>query len=125
MRRRQESFDEFSLQGYLAGHHHQHHGGGGGGCYNCGCGGCGGSCGWCGGGSYYGRRRRRSIAEFVEDAKVLELYDKVRTTTYARVDVSFAIDTGTEEGREGKRGEKGDEARRTDKLTISYLSISR
>ncbi|XP_042874210.1 uncharacterized protein LOC122254551 [Penaeus japonicus] len=64
--------------GYIAGHHHQqHHGGGGGGCYNCGCGGCGGSCGWCGGGSYYGRRRRRSIAEFAEDAKVLEMYNKI------------------------------------------------
>ncbi|XP_063858856.1 uncharacterized protein LOC135099984 [Scylla paramamosain] len=63
--------------GYLAGrhnHHHHHHSGGG--CVDCGCGGCGGSCGWCGG-DYYGRRRRRSLESFLEDAKITEVYDKI------------------------------------------------
>lgn len=64
-----------SLQGVLAAKHHYkyHHGGG---CYSCGCGGCGGSCGWCGGG-YYGRRRRRSVAAFLEDARIQEAYNTV------------------------------------------------
>ncbi|XP_071539978.1 uncharacterized protein [Panulirus ornatus] len=61
--------------GVLAAKHHYkyHHGGG---CYSCGCGGCGGSCGWCGGG-YYGRRRRRSVASFLEDARIQETYKTI------------------------------------------------
>ncbi|XP_050717003.1 uncharacterized protein LOC126998866 [Eriocheir sinensis] len=61
--------------GYLAGrrsHHHHHHGG----CVGCGCGGCGGSCGWCGGG-YYGRRRRRSLEDFLGDESIMEAYEKI------------------------------------------------
>ncbi|KAG7160927.1 uncharacterized protein LOC121875686 [Homarus americanus] len=58
--------------GYIAGRRHHN----GGGCYNCGCGGCGGSCGWCGG-SYYGRRRRRDIEDFVSDPQIIETYAKI------------------------------------------------
>ncbi|XP_066967106.1 uncharacterized protein [Macrobrachium rosenbergii] len=59
--------------GVVAGkHHHRHHGGG---CYNCGCGGCGGSCGWCGGS--YGRRKRRSLSTFLEEAEVQKAYERI------------------------------------------------
>ncbi|XP_045609385.1 uncharacterized protein [Procambarus clarkii] len=87
-------------------HHHRHGGGGGGGalavsalafvggyelgrqsqynyggrgssdyCPDCGCGGCGESCGWCGGN--YGRRRRRSIQGFLEDAEIKKTYSQI------------------------------------------------
>ncbi|XP_042874230.1 uncharacterized protein LOC122254562 [Penaeus japonicus] len=59
----------------VAKHHYQHHHGGG--CSSCGCGGCGGSCGWCGGGGYYGRRRRRSLVAFLEDAEVRLAYNTI------------------------------------------------
>lgn len=51
-------------------HHHRRHG-----CTSCGCGGCGGNCGWCGGN--YGRRRRRSITSFIEDAEIQQVYAKI------------------------------------------------
>ncbi|XP_063858850.1 uncharacterized protein LOC135099981 [Scylla paramamosain] len=51
-------------------HHHRRHR-----CSTCGCGGCGGNCGWCGGN--YGRRRRRSIASFIENAEVQDVYAKI------------------------------------------------
>ncbi|XP_053636955.1 uncharacterized protein [Cherax quadricarinatus] len=54
-------------------HHHHHHIHE---CLSCGCGGCGGACGWCGG-NYYGRRRRRSISAFIEDAEIQQAYKKV------------------------------------------------
>ncbi|XP_076050380.1 uncharacterized protein LOC143030962 [Oratosquilla oratoria] len=53
--------------GYLVGHHkHHHHGGGG-------CGGCGGGCGWCGG---YGRKRR-SLADELENQVIEDIYTKI------------------------------------------------
>nr|XP_045609387.1 uncharacterized protein LOC123765044 [Procambarus clarkii] len=52
-------------------HHHHHHGG----CGSCGCGGCGGACGWCGGA--YGKRRRRSILTFLEDAEIKQVYKTI------------------------------------------------
>ncbi|XP_071539966.1 uncharacterized protein [Panulirus ornatus] len=54
-------------------HHHRHHHNGG--CSSCGCGGCGGSCGWCGGS--YGKRRRRSLTTFLEDAEIQQAYNKI------------------------------------------------
>ncbi|XP_069941292.1 uncharacterized protein [Cherax quadricarinatus] len=58
----------------LGRHNHNHHDRGED-CYDCGCGGCGDSCGWCGGN--YGRRRRRSIEGFLEDAAIKETYSKI------------------------------------------------
>ncbi|KAG0727584.1 hypothetical protein GWK47_034351 [Chionoecetes opilio] len=61
--------------GVALGKHHKHHHHRRRQCSSCGCGGCGGNCGWCGGN--YGRRRRRSLENFIADPEVQEVYAKI------------------------------------------------